>query len=290
MHQDTSPNSSQPQQPTTAAPAGSPARTAVVLGLLAALFVGGLALLYALTGGDIQLAGRADIAETTPTAARTQPGPTPIARAVPAEGLATGAELSALQAMLAQAQARITSLTEQSAGFADGLARIDALEADVAAAKAAADAAAERAEAVARSYAALTADYARLGARFTPEGVLIRLDEGALAFPPGSSVLPATAATTLAEIADFLRRHPGQQALLRGHTDASGGADANLRLSAERAAAVRGALVELGVPAERLRTEGVGPAAPIADNASAAGRSKNRRVDILLRRAGPTAG
>lgn len=280
----------QPDQPRPAAPAGVARNTTMILGTLAALFAGGLFLLYAMTGGD----GGARLAEqAAPEAARAeprpqdQPGPQP---AVQSGDFATSAELAALQGQLAEARTRIDSLSERASDFADTQARIDALEARISAAKAAADAAATRADEVARQYTALTGDYARLGAQFTPEGVLIRLDETALAFPPGSSALPAEADAALAEIADFLAQHPGQRATLRGHTDATGSADANLALSEERAAAVQAALVGLGIAPERLRIEGAGAAEPIADNASADGRSRNRRVDILLSAAHASAG
>ncbi len=275
---------SQPNTPETTPKATTgQAKTGIVLGLLASLFAGGLVLLYALTGGEIQLAGPA---QTPPAAAKPQPAePTP-----PAVDFATSAELAALEAQLAGAQARIDTLSAESGTFANTLARLDDLEADVAAAKAAADAASSQAAEVAQRYSELTADYAKLGAQFTPEGMLIRLDETAIAFPPGKAELPADADTALAQIAEFLGRHPGQRALLRGHTDATGRADTNLSLSEQRATAVRAALVALGVPAERLGVEGVGAAEPIADNTRAAGRSRNRRVDILLRSADATAG
>jgi len=276
---------SQPNTPETTPKASTgQAKTGIVLGLLASLFAGGLVLLYALTGGgEIQLAGPT---QTPPAAAERQPTePT-----TPAADFATGAELAALEAQLAEAQARIDTLSAQSGSFADTLARIDGLEADVAAAKAAADAAASQAAEVTQRYTELTTDYAKLGAQFTPEGVLIRLDETVIAFAPGTAELPADADTALAEIAGFLSRHPGQRALLRGHTDATGRAETNVSLSEQRATAVRAALVALGVAAERLGVEGVGAAEPISDNTSAAGRSRNRRVDILLRPADLTAG
>ncbi|MCG6943522.1 MAG: OmpA family protein [Thiohalocapsa sp.] len=292
----------QPNTPPTAGKRAGAARTAVVLGVLATLFGGGVALLYTLTGGEIQLAGPVPPRPTAPAQAAPQPEtrapateiasqqrPAPTV-ATQAADFASSAELAGLAAQLADAHARIDVLSEQSAGFAESIARIDALEAKVAAAKAAADAAASRAADVALRYTELTADYARLGAHFTPQGVLIRLDETALRFPPGTAELPAKADAALAEIAGFLARHPGHRALLRGHTDASGNAHANLSLSEQRAAAVHAALVALGVPGERMDIEGVGAAEPIADNASSTGRGQNRRVEILLRPADDTAG
>lgn len=280
----------------TAAPGAG--KTGIVLGLLATLFAGGVFLLYGLTLDAPAALGPA-AARDAATAVQTTPEATAHAAdtlasgqapatehagepATPSQPAVTAADLAGLQAQLDEARAHIETLTARTEAFAATRARIDALEARVAAAQAAADAAASRADEVARRYADLTADYARLGARFTPEGVLIRLDETALRFTPGAADLPVDADTALADIADFLERHPGQQALLRGHTDATGNDAVNLELSVQRARAVRDALIGLGVAPGRLRAEGVGAAEPVADNASAAGRGSNRRVDVLL--------
>jgi outer membrane protein OmpA-like peptidoglycan-associated protein len=288
------PNQTHPAPAAARTGAKSGLRNTAILGLLATLFAGGLGLLYMLLpGAELRLARETPKAEATPaaTAPAAETAPPPVsatAQAAPADS-AAAAVLAALEAELAATRARVDDLAEQTAGFADARSRLDALETDVAAARAAADAAAAQAADVAERYAGLTGDYARLGARFTPAGVLIRLDDAALGFAPGSAELPAAADAALTDIADFLKRHPGQRAQLRGHTDATGQAAANLRLSGERAAAVRDALIELGVPADRLSAEGVGAAEPIADNATTAGRSQNRRVDILLG-TDPTAG
>ncbi|WP_295878319.1 OmpA family protein [uncultured Thiohalocapsa sp.] len=274
--------------PTAAAPSQRRAalRNTLVLGTLAALFAGGTLLLHALTRGEAQPLPAQPTATTqhgaaTPATA-TPKDPAPGSTANPAV-TALARKVEALETTLADARGRLDSLNERTAAFAEASARIDTLAEQVAAARRTADTAAAQAAAMAERYGSLTADYARLGARFTPAGVLIRLDATALAFAPGSAELPAPAAPALAEIADFLNRHPRQRVLLRGHTDATGAADANLALSEARAAAVQDALVALGVAPERLRSEGVGAAEPIAGNASADGRRRNRRVDILLK-------
>ena len=69
---------------------------------------------------------------------------------------------------------------------------------------------------------------------------------------------------------------------MEGHTDARGGAPYNRALSQRRAAAVVTALVKRGVPAERLVAQGFGPDRPVADNATAEGRAKNRRVELRV--------
>jgi OOP family OmpA-OmpF porin len=67
-----------------------------------------------------------------------------------------------------------------------------------------------------------------------------------------------------------------------GHTDSIGSVDYNLKLSQRRAAAVKAYLVSKGIDANRITTEGKGKSNPVADNKTAAGRAKNRRVDIEI--------
>lgn len=70
--------------------------------------------------------------------------------------------------------------------------------------------------------------------------------------------------------------------LIVGHTDSTGNDAINDPLSRERAASVRDYLVMRGVSPTRIATEGKGSHDPIADNGSAEGRARNRRVDIFL--------
>jgi outer membrane protein OmpA-like peptidoglycan-associated protein len=69
---------------------------------------------------------------------------------------------------------------------------------------------------------------------------------------------------------------------VEGHTDNVGDARSNQRLSEERAAAVREALIRRGIHGDRLSTRGFGETRPIAPNKSPAGRAKNRRVEFVL--------
>ena len=88
--------------------------------------------------------------------------------------------------------------------------------------------------------------------------------------------------TRLEAVVTVLGRHPTVRVLVEGHTDAIGSDAYNLRLSERRAAAVRDYLVEHGVEATRIDVRGAGKAAPIASNATEAGRAQNRRVEITV--------
>ena len=111
----------------------------------------------------------------------------------------------------------------------------------------------------------------------------------AVLFEPSRDVLKAESEPLLAEVARVLNAHP-EIALVRieGHTDSQGSPPANLELSGRRAAAVRRWLAERGrVALARLAAEGYGQTQPIADNATADGRARNRRVEFRILRPKP---
>ena len=86
----------------------------------------------------------------------------------------------------------------------------------------------------------------------------------------------------LQSIADIMNEYPNTIFHIEGHTDSTGSADYNEKLSRERAASVEAWLEENGVPSSRLTSEGYGESRPIATNSTAAGRQDNRRVEISL--------
>jgi OOP family OmpA-OmpF porin len=87
----------------------------------------------------------------------------------------------------------------------------------------------------------------------------------------------------LAGFADILKKHPDLKVVIEGYTDSTGPAAFNKKLSLERADAVKNYLVKkLGVDAARLKAVGYGPEKPIADNKTAQGRQKNRRVEAAV--------
>jgi outer membrane protein OmpA-like peptidoglycan-associated protein len=98
-------------------------------------------------------------------------------------------------------------------------------------------------------------------------------------FASGTAAIETRSAPLLDALALAARSCPG---LIRieGHTDIIGRTAFNRSLSEARAAAVRDALIARGVPAGRLRAEGLGATRPIADNRTADGRARNRRIEF----------
>jgi OOP family OmpA-OmpF porin len=101
-------------------------------------------------------------------------------------------------------------------------------------------------------------------------------------FETGSAVIKPESYKLLDEILQSSVVAEGLKVGVYGHTDNVGGAQSNLKLSEDRANSVKSYLLSKGLAAERIESKGFGPDKPIADNTSAAGRAKNRRVQIAL--------
>ncbi|MCC7054712.1 MAG: OmpA family protein [Gemmatimonadaceae bacterium] len=99
-------------------------------------------------------------------------------------------------------------------------------------------------------------------------------------FRTGSAALTPASRTVLLRAADMLKASPTVRVEVGGHTDNTGSARANTRLSAARAASVKRLLVAAGIDASRLETKGYGPSEPRADNRTRAGRALNRRTEL----------
>lgn len=106
-------------------------------------------------------------------------------------------------------------------------------------------------------------------------------DVHGLSFETGQSTLQPGAKPLLDDIATALKNFPDWSLRIVGHTDASGSAESNERLSLERANTIRAALVERGIDAGKLLAAGAGQSRPIASNETDEGKALNRRVELM---------
>jgi outer membrane protein OmpA-like peptidoglycan-associated protein len=105
------------------------------------------------------------------------------------------------------------------------------------------------------------------------------LASGEIVFTSGSAIIDAGSGPLLDRLAHAARSCPGT-IRIEGHTDIIGRTAFNRSLSEARAQAVRAALIERGIPAQRLSAQGFGAARPIADNRTENGRARNRRIEF----------
>jgi len=121
------------------------------------------------------------------------------------------------------------------------------------------------------------------GVRVTEEarGIVILLP-GAVLFSTGKSVLLPGAKDRLNKVADVLKDEPNRKITVEGHTDSTGKAAMNDRLSQQRADSVKDYLMGHGVPSKQITTKGFGASHPIANNSTSEGRAENRRVEIVI--------
>ncbi len=103
-----------------------------------------------------------------------------------------------------------------------------------------------------------------------------------ISFGSGNARLSSGSTTSLRQVVRLMNENPSLKIKVEGHTDNAGNDDANMHLSEDRADAVKAYLVGQGISADRITTAGYGETMPIADNGTAAGRLKNRRVEIKV--------
>lgn len=121
------------------------------------------------------------------------------------------------------------------------------------------------------------ADVVRVG-----EGIKLVLGENAVRFDFNKSTLTAQAKTNLDKLVTVFTEYPDTNIVIYGYTDSSGADDYNLKLSQQRAEAVKSYLSKKGLSSARFTTTGMGEADPIESNETDAGRSKNRRVEFAI--------
>ena len=111
--------------------------------------------------------------------------------------------------------------------------------------------------------------------------IKVTIAEGIL-FATNSSELGQSSRTALTNFARSLVNHPKTNVTIHGHTDNTGTRAINERLSGERATSVAGFISGQGVSTNRITTQGFASDSPVADNSTAEGRTKNRRVEIFI--------
>jgi outer membrane protein OmpA-like peptidoglycan-associated protein len=114
----------------------------------------------------------------------------------------------------------------------------------------------------------------------TSRGLVVNM--GDVLFDTGKSDLRTDAREALSKLTGIVLNYPSLHLTIEGHTDSTGGAEFNQALSEKRADSVRDYLVGQGLDTSSLSAQGLGMSNPVADNNTAQGRQKNRRVEIIV--------
>ena len=197
------------------------------------------------------------------------------ARTLEADRATSAARQAQAQAQSAQAQAQ----TAQGQA-ALSQAQAEAAQRDAAASRLQADSARQQAGSEAERAASLERDLQALRGKSTQRGMVVTL--GDVLFATGRAALQPGAMRTVQQLAQVLQQYPERRVLIEGFTDNTGSEQLNMELSQRRAEAFRQALAGAGVSSDRMELRAQGPANPVADNNTAAGRQANRRVEVLF--------
>lgn len=100
-------------------------------------------------------------------------------------------------------------------------------------------------------------------------------------FDVNKSTIKGESMGTINEIVKMLKEHSNLKFSIEGHTDSDGDDSFNQKLSEERAASVKNALVKSGIDASRLNTKGWGETKPVDSNSTPEGKANNRRVEFI---------
>ena len=130
---------------------------------------------------------------------------------------------------------------------------------------------------------ALRAQTAGTGIEVQRQGdsILLNLPEG-VTFDVGRATIKPQFYRALDAVASTLNQYGNTRLEIEGHTDSTGSAAMNQQLSENRAMAVASHLASRGVARDRMYAVGYGMTRPIADNSTAEGRARNRRVEIIV--------
>ena len=121
----------------------------------------------------------------------------------------------------------------------------------------------------------------------TENGLLVQM-KGDILFDTGSAALKPEAITQLSQVGDILAKYGDDRVRIEGHTDSVGTTSSNEALSLRRADAVKTVLAGRGVQEKQITALGMGETRPVADNTSADGKAKNRRVELHIDVPNPT--
>jgi len=119
-----------------------------------------------------------------------------------------------------------------------------------------------------------------LETRETARGLIVNISD--VLFDFNKYTLKPEAREKMAKVSGILLAYPGLKIQLEGHTDSVGSDEYNQKLSEQRADAVRDYLTQQGVPANNVTGVGLGKSDPVASNDTAAGRQRNRRVEMVV--------
>lgn len=113
----------------------------------------------------------------------------------------------------------------------------------------------------------------------TQEPALSHIHTFNVEFPSDSAVVDPAYYPEIQDFAKYMEQNPEKTAVINGHTDSTGSAAYNQKLSEKRAVSVKNEIVKQGISSERLEAKGYGEEKPIASNKTREGRQKNRRVE-----------
>jgi outer membrane protein OmpA-like peptidoglycan-associated protein len=193
-----------------------------------------------------------------------------LAAARSATEVANSAAAVARESTRVRTEADRQQAAASAASAADRAAASAASAADRAAASAASSA---RADLLGRLNAALPT-------RDTPRGLVSEI--GGVQFATGKSDINASAREGVSRFSGIVASYPDLRFSVEGHTDSVGSVASNDALSLRRATAVRDYLISQGVRASSIDVAGFGSSNPNGDNATAEGRARNRRVEIVV--------
>jgi outer membrane protein OmpA-like peptidoglycan-associated protein/uncharacterized protein YidB (DUF937 family) len=236
------------------------------------------------------LSSKGDVKEAIPSAAESEEAVSDIAqKAGEAVTDSVDSAQDALGSLAEKAGEAVTGAEEAAQGAADTLAD-KASEAAVATQEATTDMTQKADEAITAASEELagsgeqaSAALSALKEGFTSQDLVSALNLMIVHFDSGSAMIAQTDDAILDEAAEAIKKAPGNTVIeVGGHTDSQGNAKTNLALSTARSDAVRAALVERGVDGAALKAKGYGGENPVADNGTAEGRAKNRRIEFKV--------